>query len=252
MKLAVTAHDIYREQLGCWARSLAHADNEAVRAALEEDCPIGHVRMFTQNNVEKRREKLQRQCNFVVKAYPELAAPIVDYAREVAVGAYDRGSSDGDGFLRWLIDNHALSAEQLDHVTCQRARFEVEALAREDRRGHVQFQEYRSVARYLAGEVDRNPRLRIHLNPIRAWVWFHTPALVGEETALPARVVFFPTGSDIAATLVESQGQVLVEELASRDPLTLGEWVNVTESATRCQLLTFCRDLAAAGLVAFS
>jgi hypothetical protein len=145
-----------------------------------------------------------------------------------------------------------LTPEQRDYVVCQRARHAVEDEARANRLGHVRFQELRSVADRLAAELDSNRRLRVHLNPIRAWALFMTPALLDEDASLPAAVLLFAVGNSISTAVLEPTGRSLVQELAACGPCTLDEWADRSWQADRDTLVEFCRDLAGMGLVAFA
>jgi hypothetical protein len=243
--------DEYRRQLTEWALAMAVGHNGSVPAALAEGSLPAQVELFTDGNLEKRYEKLQKQLEFVAGAFDDLNDLINDYIENEPLAAYDTGDGDGERFLLWLERQRPLTAEQRDHVTCQRARHAVEDVARKDRRGHVRFQERWSVATQLAAELETNARLRICLNPIRVAARFETAALLDEDAALPADVLFFPVGNSVRTAVLEPGVAELLEELAGWEPCTLAQWACLSRHADRDELVALSRDLAEMGLVAF-
>ncbi len=241
--------DAYREQLTRLTRALTTTEEASVPAdrALREQ-----MKAFTEENFDKRQEKLQAQLAFVAEAFDELDDLLRGYVREVRSSAYDSVATDADRFMGWLEGRHAPTPEQRDYLACQRARHAVEAAARRDRRAHVRFQELWSVAGRLAAELSDNPGLVVHLNPARAWSRFHTPVLLDEGNPLPADALFFAAGNDVRTAVLEPAGQALVRELADLGPCTLDEWAARGELADREELVALCQDLASMGLVAFS
>lgn len=242
--------DAYREQITRLARALTAA--EQAPAAQDDPALRQQMWLFADENFAKRREKLQAQLALVEEAFDGLDGLLRRYVGEVRSAAYDTVASDADRFLRWLERAAELTPEQRDHVACQRARHAVEAAARQDRWAYVRFQELWSVADRLAEELGNNPDLVIHLNPSRAWSRFTTRALLDEESAVPAEVLFFAAGGEVRTALLEPAGQTLVRELASLAPCTLGEWAGLSTRADRDELAAFCRDLSSMGLVAFA
>ena len=241
----------YGDQLCNWVRAFADAREDALTAALEDGSSPQQVRMFTESNFGKRREKLIRSLEFLDGAFDDLEDLVSIYLREVLLVAYDTTGDEGERSLSWLGRARELTPSQQDYVACQLARLGVEAVARRDRRGHLRFQELWSVAAELAVEIERIPGLRIHLNPIRVWSRFTTPALLDDDAPLPADVVFFAARDTIRTAVLEADGRAMVEELASWGPCTLEEWAALSRHADREGIAALCRDLAEMGLVAF-
>jgi hypothetical protein len=241
----------YRDQIQRCAQALSLAHVEDVRSFLARGVKAEHVKLFTDGNLDKRFGKVLDQVELLKTAFDNLNDLVGEYIREVPLTAYDTGCSDGDRFLRWLSLTHVTTPEQQDHITCQLARHDVEAIARKNRLGHVRFQELWSMAQTLRGDVDSNPRLRIHLNPIRTSATFQTTALLDADSATPADVMFFACKQEIRTSVIETTGHQYIETLASHGPLTLKEWNCFDRSASRSDLIEFCRDALDMGLLAF-
>lgn len=241
----------YRDQIQRCAQTMALGHVEDVRPFLASSMSIERVKLFTDGNLDKRRDKLLDQVELLKVAFDNLNDLVNEYIHEVPLAAYDTGCSDGDRFLRWLKLTHVTTPEQQDYIACQLARDEVENIARRNRLGHVRFQELRSMNERLIAALATNPRLRIHLNPIRTWVTFQTRALLDEDTELPANALFFACGQQIRTSVFEDFGEFCVETLAAAGPLTLVDWSRIDRSAARRDVIAFCRDAAEMGLVAF-
>jgi hypothetical protein len=252
MATSKTALEDYRAQLNGWARGMAQAREDIVFDFLAPGSLPIHVQMFVEGNLDKRVEYLMMQLAFIAGAFKNLEVLLGAFVLEEPLAAQAVGNNDADRFLEWLPGAFKLTRKQRDYVACQRARFAVEAQARQDRRGHVRFQELGSVAGKLAKSLGHNARLRIHLNPIRAWSSFETTELLDGDASLPANVLFFPVRESTNTAVLESAGQALLEELIAGGPWTLGEWAAVSAQAGREELIGFCRSLADMGLVAFS
>lgn len=240
----------YRDELRRWVPALVGLQPvDGVGDALAPGCPPAGLKLFAQSNLSKRRQKLQGQLEVVAEAFEDFEDLVSAYARTVPAPADD--AADGEGFLSWLERTGEPMPRQRDYVACQRARLAVEAAARADRHGHLRFQELRRTASELADEWDTDPGLRVWLNPIRAWSRFLTPALLDDDAAVPADVLFFAAGDAIRTAVLEPHGRALVEELAAHTPCTLDEWAALSRHADREELAALGRDLAEMGLVAF-
>lgn len=253
----VTSED-YATQLQRLARSLAAARNDEVLDVLARGDEPWQVKMFTDGNLDKRFEKIQRQLEFVQPAFSDFEELLVAYIRELPLAAYDTGTSDGDRFLEWLETRRKLTSEQHDFVACQRSRHAVDDEGRRNRLGHVRFQELVSLASELAGELGSNRNLQIHLNPIRVWGRFETAALLDEDADPPADVLFYASGNEVRTAVLEPEGVTLVHELEGVSPCTLDGWCDVADSfadrepRSEDELVEFCHDMASIGLVAFA
>lgn len=241
----------YRDQIQRCAQTMALGYAEDVRPFLANGMTVEQVKLFTDGNLDKRLGKILDQVDLLKASFDNLSDLVDEYILEVPLAAYDTGSSDGDRFLRWLKLTHVTTLEQQDHITCQLARHEVENVARKNRLGHVRFQELRSLTDRLTADLSTNPKLRIHLNPIRTWGTFQTNVLLDVEAAAPADVLFFANGQQIRTSVFEDAGKYFVETLASHGPFTLTDWMRLDRSISRSDLIEFCLDAAEMGLVAF-
>lgn len=242
----------YREQIARLARALAAARDDEVRDALAAGSSPAELRMFVDDNVDKRLDKLRRQLESVAPAFEDFEERLNEFHRSVPLAAYATTDTDADRLLAWLEREGGLTLEQRDHVACQRARHAVEAKARRKRVAYVRFQELASTAASLADDLGVNPGLRIHLNPIRARAKFVTPALLDEDAKPPADVMFFAHAGEISAAILDRRAKRLARELARLSPTTLDEWLYNGTRADSDELIAWCCDLAGMGLVAFS
>ena len=99
------------------------------------------MEIFVHNNRAKRREKLHTQLAFVAEVFDNFDDLVTAFAGDSPLAAYYTTTTDADRFLHWLERAHPLTGEQRDCVACQRARHAVEREARENRPGHLRFQE---------------------------------------------------------------------------------------------------------------
>ncbi len=258
MSREVVTNEDYATQLQRLARSMAAGRTDEVLDVLARGDQPWQVKMFTDGNLDKRFEKLQRQLEFVKPAFEDFDDLLVAFIRELPLAAYDTGTSDGDRFLEWLELGQKLTPEQHDFVACQRSRHAVEDEGRRNRLGHVRFQELVSMANELAGELGSNRNLQIHLNPIRVWGRFETAALLDENSDPPADVLFYASGNEVRTAVLEPEGLALVHELEGLSPCTLDSWSAVADSfadrepRSQDELAEFCHDIAAIGLLAFA
>jgi hypothetical protein len=229
------------------------------------------VKIFVDGNLEKRFEKLQAQLEFVADGFDRFDDLIADYIRARPSAAYDTGISDGERMLVWLtetkglsqnptdarnvrgdsnqrrgfrIDTKTLSPEQLDYIACQRARHAIEETARQHRLKHVHFQELVTLTKVYREELVTNRHLLAYLNPIRTWGRFVSSALLDDDTAPPADVLFFPVREEISTAVLELEGQAMINDLADFQPCTLDEWSGLSELVDRDGLVELSRDLA--------
>jgi hypothetical protein len=246
------SQETYRQKLTRLARALARADAPAVAGDLAPGCPPARTRLFTDGNCEKRLEKLTDQLKFVAPAFSDFPGLIEAFIRAEPLAAYDTGASDGERMLLWLTRSQNCTRQQLDHIACQRGRHAVEDLARCNRLGHVRFQELCSVT---PGDEQELQLLlaagaALHLNPIRIWTTFHTRVLLDEDADVPAAVILFPIGRQIATAVLEEDGRPLVNELARLGSCSLAQWASVSRLADSERLAEFITDLAGLGLAA--
>lgn len=243
--------ETYRDQIQRCAQTMALGYVEDVRPFLANGSKIEQVKLFTDGNLDKRFDKILDQVELLKPVFEQLEDLVSEYILEVPLAAYDTGCSDGDRFLRWLSLSQIATPEQQDYIACQLARHEVEHVARQNRLGHIRFQELRSLTERLKEELGTNSKLRVHLNPIRTWTTFQTTVLLDEGATAPANVMFFACRNQIRSSVFEETGQYFVEALASHGPLTLQDWKRLDRSVSRGELMEFCRDAAEMGFVAF-
>ncbi len=240
-----TNRETYQQQLRRIAQAMATARSSDVYADLEPGSQPEMLKLFVDGNLDKRLDKLDKGLELVKEALGDDFEPLaIEFIKALPMGAYDSGQYDGEKFLAWLVDHKSLSPVQRDHVACQRARNAVENMARNQRLAHVQFHDLASVAGKLSEELDSNPTLWIHLNPIRVWARFETGALLDEESDEPSDVIFFAVGKDITTAVLETEGRQMIEELASLQPVSLASWAALSEDAERDELIELGAELA--------
>jgi hypothetical protein len=219
---------------------MATARSSEVYGDLEAGSQPEMLKLFVDGNLDKRFDKLDKQLELVKESLGEqFEAIVIEFIKSLPLGAYDSGQYDGEKFLVWLVETKTLTPLQRDHVACQRARHAVENMGRNQRRVHIRFQELASLATELAEELDSNPAIAVHLNPIRVWTQFETNALLDEDSQTPADVLFFAVRNDTSTAVLEDEGRCLVEELASLEPVSLATWAALSEHADRDDLKEF-------------
>jgi hypothetical protein len=241
----------YRSQIVRCAQSLAVAHNELVVSDLVPGTPLERITLFTEGNLEKRFLKLKDQMDLLEDAFDDLDERINAYISEVPLAAYDTGSSDLELFLDRLCDTHHLTARQFDCVTCQKSRIAVEQRAANNRIGHVWFQELFSRAADFSTELETNSSLWVTLNPITIQATFFTQALLDDEDAIPADVMFFPVGNDIRTAVLEPDAEQVIRKLERNGPAHLEQLVKSLSGLCRDQIVETCRELAGIGLAVF-
>ena len=251
MNADTDAIQCYRSQIIRCAQSLAVAHNDLIVSDLVPGTPLERVTLFTEGNFEKRFLKLKDQMDLLEDAFDDLDERINAYISTVPLAAYDTGSSDLELFLDRLCDTHRLTAQQYDCVTCRKSRIAVEHRAANNRIGHVWCQELFSRAADFSAELETNPLLWVTRNPITIRATFFTQALLDDEDAIPADVMFFPVGNDIRTAILEPDAERVIRELESNGPARLEKLVTNLSGLNREQIVETCRELADIGLAAF-
>lgn len=246
----------YADDLTRIATSLAIAKNDVVHHDVADGQPVDRVDMFTSGNLDKRADKLNDQVE-MFEDLEELPGLISRYIREVPLSAYDTGTSDTDRFVRWLPTVIELTPEQRDLTLVIRSRFAVEEAGRRNRLGHVRFQELVSLNDRLAPELETNPSLQIHLNPMRSRAVFETGLLIGEEESPEegVEVLFFAFQTEVRTVILEPEGRALVQTLSDIGPCSLAslkQQLDLTISLDDETLMEMLTDSSEVGLIAFS
>jgi hypothetical protein len=238
----------YRDLIGRWARALSTGDHKVVSPFVTDDLAIDRLKMFTDGNFEKRFLKIRDQVEDLLEVFDELERSIMNYIRTQPLAAYDTGPGDSAVFLDWLVETNNPTAEQLDYITCQKCRTELDGLGELNRVGHGRFQELRSQNDVLLSELDTNPQIWIHLNPIRTATTFHTRALLDEEADLPAEVLFYPVGDEIRTAVLEQEAVAVMRLLWRSAPLHLQDLVDGINDMSRDEIREIIGDLMEIGL----
>lgn len=242
--------EAYREQIRHYAQTMALGRTDAAAQGLEAGMVADRVGMFTDGNLYKRYEKLQNACELLADGLDELQDLVKQYIKEVPLAAYDTGNTDAERFLIWL-DRHAeLTDEQQDYVRCQRSRHAVEFVAMKQRLAHVRFQELLSMNEQLVPELETNARLTVHLNPVHVWSRFETKALLGDDDASPATVLFYPVGNDIRTAVIEPECEQLIHMLEQHGVMRVKDLKKLLPQSEHPALFNLLRDLADMGMVA--
>jgi hypothetical protein len=241
----------YRDQITRCARGLATARCEEVQAGLASGSSGAGVERYLQSCSGQRYRSLAQGTELLAGGFDDLHELRLEYIRDVPLAAYDPNSGDARRFLEWLKRTRDLTPEQQDYWTCQWAPHAIADEARRNRSGHLRFQELRSVAGLLAGELETNPGLRVVINPLRYWSQFLTTALLEGAGSPPIDVLFFALGTEISTAILEPPAPALLDELGSLGPCTLEQWLDRSEEADPQTLIAMGRNLAQMGLVAF-
>jgi len=145
-----------------------------------------------------------------------------------------------------------LSLERQDKAELQRARQAIERRWQQSQPAVVRFQEMCRQSN-LATRLPRDyGSARVHLNPLRAWCRLRTSAYLIDNVAPPATILLFAVGEVFATRVFDLEGQTLINELEDYQPCTLDQWSSLSALANRDQLVAFCRDLSASGLICCS
>jgi hypothetical protein len=252
MNETTTTLDEYGGQLGRWAAAFAAGRYQEFEGDLEAACTPHDVRRFLNNNFGKRCTGLIRETASLAGAFDDLPALVRAYVRTVPGAPYDHtGPADEERFLIWLTQTQPLTPVQRDFVTCQRGEYAIWTEARRNRPAHLRFQQLRKQAGERAAQLGAEPRLRIHLNPIRCAGELLTSVLAPGVKSLPAEALFYAAGTSVHGTLLEEAPAKAVCELAARGPCTLDEWTAGAGPAHRRKLVRLAGELAAQGLLAF-
>lgn len=247
----------YAAQLSRIATSLAVAHNDVVHGDVAAGQPHDRVGMFTEGNLSKRADKLNDQFEDFEDDFENLPELIGQYIREIPLAAYDTGASDADRFVQWLPTVTKLTPEQRDLTLVTRSRFVVEESGRQNRLGHVRFQELVSLNDRLVSEMGTNSGLRIHLNPMRTRAVFETGILLGEDEAPEGgvEVLFFAFQTEVRTVILEPEGRALVQTLSDIGPCSLERLrsqLDLTTSLDDESLMEMLTDCSEVGLIAFS
>lgn len=242
----------YRAELTRLTRLLADPTRAALAPDLAGADPT-EVRSFAEDNRVKRLRKLAGQLEFLSDAFDDLNAHLENYVAAGPLHAYDTIGSDADRFLNWLEQTGQPSAEQRDHIDCQRARQAVARKASQARLAYVNFQDILSVTGPLVEQVHLRRDLRIHLNPAHAWTRLRTRVLLDDEEKIPQDVVFFAVGTEIRTAMLSDECRLLVHVFAGQRPASADEWLYdaaATELPDASSFLEHCRQLMEIGLIA--
>ena len=240
--------DSYRSLLTLLAQNMSTPNAELhVKSKLVAGEPVEHVKMFVDENLQKRFDNLYKQLEFVSTAFDSFEDLVVEYVRQSHMEPLASTTRDGQHMLCWLATNRQLTPRQTDVVSCQRSRHEVELLARSKRFEYVQFHNLdRSSGRRIATDAH------IHLNPIRSWTRFLTSELLEDEVEPPVDVVFFPDQGQIATAAMDADGHKLFDYLDRTQPCTVREWAEAAGLQDDELVVSLCVELVDMGLATVS
>ena len=247
--IATTAHD-YRRQVARWTALLSGESAGPLQAEIPEVDAAIRLGMFTEGNHEKRRDKLLDQLDLLQDVIDGLEYLVREYMGMMAPPAYDLGTADEMQFLDWFDALEEMSPELRDTVECLRSRFHLEGLARTNRVKHIRFQEMSSLFQSLFPRALRQPRYRLHLNPLRVWSRFTSWAFLEEDDELPAAIVYHAVGTEIRTIALDEMGRDFVRLLEEHEPCSILELQRACPEVSPSDIVNFCRDLGAMGLVA--
>ncbi len=244
----------YRDMIQKVARAIAGNRTEDVLPYLGKKYEAKHVEMFIDGNFDKRIDVLIRLMPFVSEDedFPNFEELAVEFADSQPVAAYEGSSEECDAMLKWLEETQDLTPEQEDTISCQRARYEVERLARENRGAHVRFQELVTIAPTLMPQLDRGDDLTVHLNPITSWSCLKSQKFLDEGEQPPVSVLYYADEEEVRTAMFEPEGQMILERLANIQPCPFSTWRTISDDADAAQLREFVKGLVSLRLIAFS
>ncbi|MBM81574.1 MAG: hypothetical protein CMJ78_13425 [Planctomycetaceae bacterium] len=240
----------YASAIRAWAHGMATAKVSAVESSLALGDSMDRVKMFVEGNYEKRIDKLLRQAELLEDVVDDLEDRVISFMKEVPLGAYDTGCSDGDRFLGWLQDVGQLTLEQEDHVECQRARLKLEDVARANRVGHVWFQDLWSLTETALDEFDVDSHDRIHLNPIHVETRFETTSLLDDDDEAPTDVVVYACENNMRTAVLEPIAQRVCDVLRQDGPKSIDDLKDKLLEFDKDEIFEVCRDSVEMGLMA--
>jgi len=243
-------HALHREPTRRYAHTMAIRQGDVPDHGLPVTTEVDRPRIFSIGTSTQRLRKLHEACAMLADGMDDLEELIVEYVRTVPLSARDTGRSDAERFLNWLDRHDTLSAEHRDYVRCQQSRNVVEFVAVMRRLAHVRFQELLSMNERLLVELETNPRLVVHLNPIHVWSRFETRALLDDTDTVPASVLFFPVGSEIRTIAIEPEGEELIQLLERSGAMRVKDVRKLWPKEDHGMLHELLTELAEIGVVA--
>jgi len=244
----------YRDMIEKVARAIAENRTDDVVPYLNPKFQAKHVEMFVDGNYDKRIDVLIRLMPFVsededFENFEDLA---IEFADSKPVKAYEGSSEECDAMLEWLEQTQNLTPEQEDTIACQRARYQVEYLARDHRGEHIRFQELVTVADELLPQLGEGDALTIHVNPVRCWSYLRSSKYLEEGEQPPVSALYYADDDEVRTAMFEPAGQNLIERLCDIAPCKFDRWAVIADDVERDELVEFAKGLTALRLIAFS
>jgi hypothetical protein len=247
--VAENPEEAYRRQVIGLARALVEGRIDDIVPHLAKGHTADQVMLFVDGNYEKRGDLLTRLLEEMpneVEGFEEL---VTDFINEIPVYATDTPSDEVDRFLRWILETQELSDEDRDTVTCNKARFGLERLARLKRREHLAFQKLMRSSGERRPLLDIDSTLRVHFNPICIRTRLLTKKyLEGDEP--PAEVLFYAAGPGNRTSVLEKESLPSVEALSELESCTIDEWAEQVHPTERAELVELAAGLLDAGILA--
>lgn len=238
----------YREQIARCTDALARGQLNRLRRELVGDARLDQVAAFSQENAEKRAEKLLDRLEWMRDHFPDLEAWVNDYVAQVPAIAYANTSRDIGRFFDWIVKTHRPSQEQRECFAMEGGRLGLEEIARHRRALHVQFQRRLRESDPDLLAADRNPEL--HLNPIHSFATLRTMLFLDEEASPPAEIVQFAMGGEIRMAILEPQARRILTVLDTLGPMPIRKLAERLPQIDRDELTELCREMAEMGLLA--
>jgi hypothetical protein len=241
---------LYQARLSRWTRQFSHGSADIRPAELDGQSSLDEVRSFVEENLAKRREKIEAFCGLLDETLAGLGRWITAYVRAVGAAPCRTARADALQFLDWLEPRCLLHGDRHDSLVCERSRLEVEVRARKHRLEYVRFAELRTVVdRQLASLATDGDR-RLLLNPTRVRGVLTTRRFLDESTPLPATVLFLAVDEDLRTCLLEGEGLAVVDALEAAPRCSFRALAEAVPGIPDDELLDHCRELAAHGVLA--
>lgn len=241
--------EAYRRQVIGLARALVEGRIDDIVPHLAGGFTADQVVLFVDGNYEKRVDLLLRLLDDMPQQLNGLENLAIDFVNEVPTYATDSSADEVDRFLRWILETQKLSEEDRDTITCHKARFGLERLARQKRAAHLAFQKLARTSHQRRGLLNVDTSVRIFFNPICIRARLLTKKYLEGGTP-PAEVLFYASGPGNRASVLEPTALPRVEALAELESCTIDQWAAHVDPLARSEVVELAAGLVDVGVVA--
>lgn len=237
----------YSDDLAQWTQALAFNASDKVSPVVHEKERM--IQLFSEGNFQKRYEKLERALELLPEVFLDHQTIFRRFITSNPLKPYDTVLTDADSFLDWFWEQQSgPSVEQTDVWLAEKARLQVEKNALDRPMQHRGFQSISKV-QMAKGPLNFSDK-RLTINPVATWVSFESSHFVGEDTDLPASVLFYPVETQIRTSIVEPEAKPVLQSLQSQS-LTPKELAKMNLGTVE-GICFGCEDFIALGILIVS